>query len=47
MVTAMGLDSVVSPKTITCAYLLRYVRGRLNASGAKVERLYRIMDGKA
>lgn len=47
MITAMGLDSVVSPKTITCAYLLRYVRGRLNASGAKVERLYRIMDGKA
>lgn len=47
IIGSMGLHSVVSPKDITCANLLRYVRGRLNVSGAKVERLYRLMDGKA
>ena len=46
VITSLGLDSMVSPKAITCANLLRYVRGRLNVSGAKVERLYRLSDGK-
>lgn len=47
IINSLGLDSVVSPKSITCANILRYVRGRVNSEGTKVERLYRLMDGKA
>jgi len=43
----MGLDSVISPKEITCSNILRYVRARDNATGAKVERLYKLVGGKA
>ena len=43
----MGLDSIISPKAITCANILRYVRGRGNAYGTKLERLYRLVNGKA
>ena len=47
IISAMGLDSIVSPKAITCANILRYVRGRGNAYGTKLERLYRLVNGKA
>ena len=47
IISAMGLDSIVSPKSITCANILRYVRARANGRGTKVEKLYRLMDGKA
>ena len=47
LISAMGLDSIVSPKAITCSNILRYVRGRVNGQGTKVEKLYRLMDGKA
>lgn len=47
ILVSMGLDSSVSAKDITCSYLLRYVRGRLNANGTKLERVYRLVDGKA
>ena len=47
IISEMGLDSVVSPKSITCANILRYVRARVNGQGTKVEKLYRLMDGKA
>jgi trk system potassium uptake protein TrkA len=47
IISAMGLDSVVSPKTITCDYILRYVRQRENATGTRVERLYKLVNGKA
>lgn len=43
----LGLESMVSPRSITCANILRYVRARVNGGGTKVERLYRLMDGKA
>ena len=43
----LGLDSMVSPRAITCNNILRYVRARANGDGASVERLYRLMDGKA
>lgn len=43
----MGLDSMVSPKDITCNSILRYVRGRANRTGTRVERLYKLVDGKA
>ena len=47
LINSLGLDRVVSPRSITCANILRYVRGRVNSEGTKVERLYRLMDGKA
>ena len=47
IINEMGLDSIVSPKAITCASILRYVRARVNGEGTKVERLYRLMNGKA
>lgn len=43
----LGLDSMVSPKAITCNNILRYVRARVNGGGTAVERLYRLVDGKA
>lgn len=47
IISAMGLDSIVSPKSITCANILRYVRARVNGQGASVEKLYRLVNGKA
>ena len=44
---SLGLDSLVSPRIITCNTLLRYVRARVNAGGTSVEKLYRIVGGKA
>ena len=47
MLSGMGLESIVSPRSITCAAILRYVRARVNGSSSSVERLYRLMNGKA
>ena len=47
IISSMGLDSIVSPKSITCAHILQYVRARVNGGGTKIEKLYRLMDGKA
>lgn len=47
IISAMGLDCIVSPKQLTCDTLLRYVRGRSNTKGAGVERIYRIISNKA
>lgn len=47
IINAMGLDSAVSPRSITCANILRYVRARAGGRGTKVEKLYRLVDGKA
>ena len=47
IISAMGLDSIVSPKAITCSNILRYVRARVNGAGTKVEKLYRLMHGRA
>lgn len=43
----LGLDSVISPQVITSSTILRYVRARGNSNGTHVERLYRLIDGKA
>ena len=43
----LGLDSVISPQTITSSTILRYVRARINSNGTSIERLYRLADGKA
>ena len=43
----LGLDSVISPQFITSSTILRYVRARINSNGTKIERLYRLVGGKA
>ena len=47
LIQGMGLECMVSPKDITSQNILRYVRGRVNASGTKVERLYQMMGNQA
>jgi trk system potassium uptake protein TrkA len=47
VIERLGLDCLVSPRIITCDTLLRYVRERVNADGASVEKLHRLVDGKA
>ena len=43
----LGLDSIVSPQSITCSTILRYVRAREHSKGTEIVRLYRLADGKA
>ena len=43
----MGLDSIISTKSVACNDILRVVRSRTSRSYAAVERMYRLMDGKA
>ena len=42
----LGLDSIVSPQSITCSTILRYVRAREHSKGTEIERLYRLAEGK-
>ncbi len=46
LIPKLGLESVISPRQITSASILRYVRARVNGSGTKVEKLYRLLNGK-
>lgn len=43
---SVGLESIVSPKSSTAAYILRYVRSMSNVRGAEIEALHKLMDGK-
>lgn len=43
---SVGLESIVSPKFSTAAYILRYVRSMSNVRGAEIEALHKLMDGK-
>ncbi len=47
VIANLGLENQVSPRIITCNMILRYVRARVNARGTTVEKLYRLVDGKA
>ncbi len=47
VIANLGLENLVSPRIITCNMILRYVRARVNANGTAVEKLYRLVDGKA
>ena len=47
IINRMGLDSIISPRQITSASILRYVRARISSHGTRVEKLYRLLDGKA
>ena len=43
----LGLDSIISPNAITSDVILRYVRAHTGTESIAVEKLYRLMDGKA
>ena len=43
----MGLDSIISPKTVACNNILRTVRTRASRATGAVERMYRLMGGRA
>lgn len=44
----VGLESIVSPKSSTSAFILRYVRAMANSSHAsEIEALHRLLDGQA
>ena len=47
LLNRLGLDSILSPQSITCSTILRYVRARVHSEGTKIERLYRLAEGKA
>ena len=48
MLTALGIDSILSPRLVTANTILRAVRTRMNAEAAQaVQRMYRLMDGDA
>jgi len=44
---AVGLDSVISPKSITASRILHVVRGMQNSQGSVMNSLHRIADGAA
>jgi len=46
ILSELGLDSVISPQSITSSTILRYVRARENSNGTAIERLYRLLDGR-
>lgn len=41
-----GLDSIVSPKSITVSMILQYVRGKQNSGGSGVITLYRLANDR-
>ncbi len=43
----LGLDSVISTKSITADIIIRYARAVKNSMGSNIETLYKFMDGKA
>ena len=46
MAERLGLDCIVSTKSITSDIILRYTRALHNSLGSSIETLYKIMDGK-
>ena len=43
----IGLDTIISPKSITADIIMRYVRAKQNSDGSHVKTLYKIVDGRA
>ena len=42
----LNMDTVISAKAITAAYIIRYVRAMQNSYGRKVQTLHRLYDGQ-
>lgn len=47
MAEQMGLESVISPKTVVVNVVLRYVRALQSSMGSSIENLYQLMEGRA
>ena len=47
MAAQMGLENVISPKTVVVNVVLRYARALQSSMGSSIENLYQLMDGKA
>ena len=47
IISSLGLDSIVSTRSITADTILRYVRARVGGGGTAVEKLFRLVGGKA
>lgn len=47
IIKTMGLNSIVSPKLITCDTILRYVRALAGGQGIPAEKVFRILGGRA
>ena len=43
---AVGIESIISPKSSTVDYILRFIRSLAASEVSEIEALYRIMDGK-
>ena len=41
---SLGLETVVSPKSATMSYILRYVRSMSSTRGAEIESVHRLME---
>lgn len=47
IISTLGLDSIVSTRSITVDTILRYVRARAGGGDSAVEKLFRLVGGKA
>ena len=47
MAEKLGVETIVSPSTLTTNIIVRYARALENSKGSNVETLYKLMDGKA
>ena len=47
MAARLGLDCIISPKSMVSDVVVRYARALQNSRGSNVETLYKLMDGKA
>ncbi|MBQ1806289.1 MAG: Trk system potassium transporter TrkA [Ruminococcus sp.] len=46
IISNLGLESVISPKTLTGEYIARYIRAMQNSLGSNVETLYRLHEDR-
>ena len=46
IITNLGLECVISPKTLTGEYIARYIRAMQNSLGSNVETLYRLHEDR-
>lgn len=44
---SIGLDTIISPKSITADIIMRYTRAKQNSEGSHIKTLYKIVDGSA
>ena len=47
MAEQMGLESVITPKTVVVNMVLRYARALQSSMGSSIENLYQLMEGRA